>query len=146
MIKDLFFFFLSIKAVRYFFAAGIATLVDVLMYYVIYNFVLHQQPFEAWGWLVLKAPTFALICSYSSGLVTNFGISRIWVFTESELKGHHQFFRFILVALVVLVANYFFMYFLIRVLDWYPTVSRGISAITIGLFSFLAHKTFSFKI
>jgi putative flippase GtrA len=107
---------------------------------------LHQQSFEAGDWLVLKAPTFALICSYSSGLVTNFGISRLWVFTESELSGHHQFIRFILVALVVLIANYFFMYFLIRVLEWYPTIARGVSAITIGLFSFLAHKTFSFKI
>jgi putative flippase GtrA len=135
MIKDLFYFFLSLKAVRYFFAAGIATLVDVAVYYMVFNHVLHQQSFEAGDWLVLKAPTFALICSYSSGLVTNFGISRLWVFTESELSGHHQFIRFILVALVVLIANYFFMYFLIRVL-----------AITIGLFSFLAHKTFSFKI
>jgi putative flippase GtrA len=131
--------------VRYFFAAGIATLVDVFVYYLVFNHFLHQEPFTAGNWLVLKAPTFSLICSYSSGLVTNFGISRLWVFTESELSGHHQFLRFILVALIVLAANYFFMYFLIRVLDWYPTIARGVSAITIGLFSFLAHKTFSFK-
>jgi len=146
MIKDLFFFFLSIKAVRYFFAAGIATLVDVLVYYAVFNFVLHQRSLEIFEGLALKAPTLSLICSYSIGLVTNFGISRLWVFTESELSGKNQFMRFILVALIVLAANYFFMYFLIGVLNWYPTISRGISAITIGLFSFAAHKTFSFKI
>ena len=146
MLKDLFYFLMSMKAVRYFFAAGIATLVDVFVYFSVFNFVLHQKPFEALGLIVLKAPTFSLICSYSTGLVTNFAISRLWVFTGSELSGKNQFFRFILVALVVLIANYFFMYFLIRVLNWYPTIARGFSAITIGLFSFIAHKTFSFKL
>jgi len=48
--------------------------------------------------------------------------------------------------MVVLVANYFFMYFLINVLGWYPTLSRAVSAITIGVFSFVAHRVFSFKI
>ena len=145
MLLDVLRYLLSLKPVRYFFSAGIATVVDVLVYYLVYNFVLHQNELNVFGNLVFKAPTVALTCSYSCGLITNFSITKYFVFHESELKGRVQLFRFILVAMVVLIANYFFMYFLINILHWYPTLSRAVSAISIGIFSFVAHRFFSFR-
>ena len=118
----------------------------MLVYYLVYNHLLHQTELRVLDSMVFRAPTVALTCSYSCGLVTNFSITKYFVFHESELSGRIQLFRFILVAMVVLVANYFFMYFLINVLGWYPTLSRAVSAITIGVFSFVAHRVFSFKI
>jgi putative flippase GtrA len=38
------------------------------------------------------------------------------------------------------------MTFLIRELNWYPTLARTFSACSIGILSFLIHKSFSFKI
>jgi putative flippase GtrA len=146
MLLDVLYYLLGLKPVRYFFSAGIATVVDVLVYYLVYNHLLHQTELRVLDSMVFRAPTVALTCSYSCGLVTNFSITKYFVFHESELSGRIQLFRFILVAMVVLVANYFFMYFLINVLGWYPTLSRAVSAITIGVFSFVAHRVFSFKI
>jgi putative flippase GtrA len=146
MLADLIRYLLGLKPVRYFFSAGIATVVDVLVYYLVYNHALQQKELTVFDTIVFKAPTVALSCSYSCGLITNFSITKYFVFHESELAGRIQLFRFIMVALVVLVANYYFMYFLINILDWYPTLSRAVSAISIGLFSFVAHRFFSFRI
>ena len=134
------------KVLRYFFAAGFATVVDVFIYFVMLHFVLKKQDFALAAGYVVGAPSISLIVSYSCGLVTNFTITKYFVFAESELRSRTQFGRFVLVAAVVLVANYFFMNFLIKVVGIFPTPSRAISALTIGVFSFLAHKVFSFKV
>ena len=145
MFADLFRFFLTLKPVRYFITAGLATVVDVVVYYLVLNPVLKQEPVVIAPY-VLRASSIALVISYGSGLITNFTLTKVFVFSASELRTRFQLFRFVLVAGFVLVANYFFMHFLINTLSWYPTPSRAFSAITIGLFSFVAHRHFSFKI
>jgi len=134
------------KAIRYLFAAGIATVVDVTVYYSIFNYLLEKQNLQLTQSFIIGAPTVSLACSYSCGLVTNFLITKNFVFKESELRSRSQFIRFLIVAFVVLIANYYFMNFLIKSLDWYPTIARGFSAVSIGVFSFMSHKAFSFRI
>jgi putative flippase GtrA len=138
--------FLQSRVFKYFIAAGVATVVDVGLYYLCFNFAFDKQPVNLIGSFVLKATTASLIISYSCGLVTNFSISKFLVFTDSDMKTSSAFFRFVMVALFVLVLNYFFMNFLIHQLQWYPTISRAVSALSIGVLSFLFHKFFTFKV
>lgn len=133
------------KVVRYFFAAGTATLVDVSVYKFMLDVILHRKPVYLTEQLVLAAITVAICVSYSCGLITNFLITKYFVFRESEMKGRSQFGRFVLVAAVVFFANYLATKGLTDYLNWYPTIARAVSAITIGVFSFIAHKAFSFK-
>lgn len=134
------------RVVRYFFAAASATVVDVFVFWLVFNKILHQQNHDLFGIMVLKAPTLSLICGFSCGLLTNFTITKFFVFNQSEAKTRWQLFRFVLVAMIVLVCNYYFMWFLTAQLHWYATISRAVSAVTIGIFSFTAHKFFSFKL
>jgi putative flippase GtrA len=115
------------------------------MYFVTFHFVLHKQDLSIASGLVVGGTSIALVVSYTCGLVTNFIITKYFVFTESELKGRTQFTRFVLVAILVLFANYILMSFLIKGLHIFPTPARAISALSIGVFSFTAHKFFSFK-
>jgi len=134
------------KIVRYFFSAGIATVVDVTVYFVTFNYILQKQDLPFIDPLVITAPIGSLVVSYSCGLMTNFIITKYMVFTESDLRGRHQLLRYLQVAAIILVLNYFFMKFLIHILEWYPTISRIVSALTIGMLSFLFHKFYSFKV
>jgi putative flippase GtrA len=133
------------KVVRYFFSAGTATVVDVGVYFTTYNYVLRKTDIPFIGPLVLTAPMLSLVVSYSCGLVTNFVITRWLVFSESDLRKRDQLFRFIQVALFVLFLNYLFMKLLVQGLEWYPTISRITSALSIGVLSYLFHKNYSFK-
>ena len=134
------------RVVRYFFAAATATVVDVFVFWIVFNKILHQQDHNLFGMMVLKAPTLALICGFGCGLITNFLITKFFVFNQSEAKTRWQLLRFIMVAVIVLICNYYFMWFLTAQLNWYATISRAVSAVTIGIFSFTAHKFFSFKL
>ena len=133
------------KAFGYLIAAGTATIIDVLVYYLVLNKLLHKNDLVV-GSIVLGAPGVSLATSYSCGLITNFTITKLFVFTDSDLRTRHQFFRFVIVAIAVLFANYGFMKFLIDALGLYPTLSRAISALSIGVLSFMIHKAFSFQI
>jgi putative flippase GtrA len=137
---------LSNKIFRYFIAAGLATVVDVVVYFITYNFILSKRDFAITEIIVVSAPSISLVISFSCGLFTNFVISKYYVFTESNIRGRHQLMRYVMVALFILMLNYFFMSLLIRGLGWYPTIARVVSALTIGAASFVIHKVFSFKV
>ncbi len=138
--------FIQSKVVRYLLSAGVATLIDISVYFIAYNFIYHKQDIHLFNSFLVTAPTAALLLSYTAGLITNFLITKFLVFHESDLETHKQLFRYILVALVILALNYILMRFLIRTLEWYPTIARAFSAISIGVLSFIIHKTFSFRV
>ena len=136
---------LKLKVVRYFFTAAFATVVDVSVYYFAFHYLYRNHDINIFNLFVISAPAASLILSYTCGLVINFWISKHYVFKESDLRTHHQFFRFLMVALFVLGLNYLLMTFLIKHAHWYPTMARAFSAVSIGVISFIIHKTFSFR-
>ena len=133
------------KLFRYFISAGLATWVDITVYFLAYNYLYHKSDFSVFGLFTVSAATASLLLSYTMGLLTNFLITRYLVFNESELEFHKQLFRYVLVALLVLALNWLLMRILIRELDWWPTLARACSALGIGMLSFVVHKTFSFR-
>ncbi len=134
-----------LRVVRYFFTAITATSVDVFVYFLAYNYVIKKHDLHLSS-LTIGAPTVALMISFCFGLTTNFYLTRKFVFTESDLRVRHQLMRYTTVALGALVLNYFLMNFLIKEFQWYPTLARATAAVSIGVISFVVHKTFSFTI
>ncbi|KXK45983.1 MAG: phenylalanine 4-monooxygenase [Bacteroidetes bacterium OLB10] len=101
---------LNLKVVRYFFSAASATVVDVVIYFLAFNYIYHKEDIHL-PFYTFSAPTASLALSYTCGLITNFFLTKNLVFKESDLKGHHQFLRFVLVAIGVLFLNYVLMNF-----------------------------------
>ncbi|MFT6850627.1 MAG: putative flippase GtrA [Sphingobacteriales bacterium] len=145
MFRLLFRRFAEIKLIRYFFTAGMATVVDFATYFVFFQWVFKKENVPVFG-LVLSGPIAALVISYSVGLIVNFTLTKILVFNDSDLRTRTQFLRYLLVAFVTFWANYFVLKALIEYLDIYPTPSRMISAILVAFLSFSFHKVFTFKV
>lgn len=133
------------KMLRYFFTAGTATLADILIYHFMMHYVLKGNMIPT-RMLVISASSLSLIVSYTSGLIINFSLTKLIVFNESEMKTRHQFSRFVMVAIIVLAANYAALKLFVEVLMWNPTGSRAATALGIGLMSYVFHKKFTFKI
>lgn len=134
------------KLFRYFLSAGLATWVDVLTYFLVYNYLYKKTDIVITDGLVVASTTASLLMSYTAGLITNFTLTKWLVFKESELETHKQLFRYVLVALLILALNWMLMRVLIRNLEWYPTISRASSALLIGFLSFFIHRVFSFRV
>lgn len=131
--------------VRFFLSAGIAFIADILIYFITINYVEAQQNVMIFSYRA-EVHEFSLLVSYSCGVLINFLITKYAVFSESTVASRRQFFRFALIAFVGFFANYILLRFLIEYLNFYPTLARIISALSLGVASFYIHKFFTFKI
>jgi putative flippase GtrA len=134
---------LKFKSVRYIISGGLATAVDVFTYFVCQHVVFDKDT-TYFGFI--SGPIASLMVSYSCGFVTNFSISKFFVFKDSDLRTRHQLMRYLLVALVVFALNYFCMKVLLELLNLYPTLSRIISVCTVATISYLLHNRFTFRL
>ncbi len=133
------------KIVRYIISGGSATVVDITSYYISYNFVLQKQALVM-GNAIIGAHIAALCISYTLGLITNFMITKYFVFNESNIRGREQFIRYLASSVLIFVANYFMMKLLVEVVMLWPTFARILSAGIIAFLSFRLHKVFTFKV
>jgi putative flippase GtrA len=90
---------LQIKAFRFILSGGTATMVDVGTYFVCLHYIF-KSPFVAFGFTA-SVPVISLVVSYSIGFVTNFIISKFFVFKNSDLRTRIQLLRFFMVAVAV---------------------------------------------
>ena len=137
--------FIQSKVVKFFLSAGVATLVDVLIYFFIINYIVDHQRVYIYS-VSASAHTFTLVISYSCGVIVNFLLNKYAVFSESNVAGRKQFLRFALIAFIGFFANYGLLRLFVEVFDFYPTFSRITSALSLGIASFYIHKLFTFKV
>ncbi len=135
----------SNNVVRFFLSAGVATLVDVIVYFITINYFIKESRVQI-GNYSASDHNFALCISYSFGVVVNFLLTKYAVFNESELGGVKQFRRFALIAFLGFFANYGLLRLFVEVFGFYPTPSRIIAALSLGVASYYVHKLFTFKI
>lgn len=137
---------------RYLVSASTATLVDAsiyawLFYGVFEKKIVHLADFA------IGPHLFSITISFTVGLLTNFWLSKKIVFGESQLRTRTQLSRFLMVAGIVFVANWYMTNFMTLKLTELLTshtpslafVARGTSAIIIASISFFSHKFFSFE-
>jgi putative flippase GtrA len=141
----------KLKIFRFAVSGGTATIVDASAYAIFVH--LFGVPHAKVAHLEPKH----LVCyslSYLLGLLTNFLISKYYVFYESTLKFHVQFVRFFIVALIGYIANYYVLLLLTWIVPLiiqlpkaiFPTFVRIMAAGSVAVGSFLMHKFFSFNI
>jgi putative flippase GtrA len=129
---------------KYLIAAGSGMTVDLIAYTILYHFILFH----------LHIPSFVI--SFSLGLITNFLVSKFFVFSGSQLSTKTQFKRFFLISLVVFFANLGFMQLLYTQIPriseslprvpFYGGIVRLVAGGTIAIISFLSHKFLSFEV
>ncbi|SMO77813.1 GtrA family protein [Solitalea koreensis] len=133
------------KVVRFIISGGTATMVDIVVYFLTYNYLLYKQPVQFLG-SVISSHMAALCISFSAGFITNFLISKYFVFTGSDLRTRHQFFRYMMVSSVNFSANYFLLKLFVDFLHLFPTPARALSAVLVAGVSFFLNKYFAFRV
>ncbi len=121
---------ISRQFVGYLFTGGTATFVDVFVFSLLVKSGL---------WYVS-----ALCISWFFGLLTNFLLSRRFVFGVYWTNRLSQFAVFTVVGLISLLANLGLLQLLINELHWDATFARLVSAGCVAVLSFVGHKLYSF--
>ena len=137
---------------RYAACGGGNMVLDWVLYFVLYNFVIGHElvyiplPFVCdLSSLCLTPHVLTLLIVFPITLFTGFWLNKYVTFTQSSLRGYKQLWRYILIVIVNLLVNYFGLKLLVEVCGIYPTPSKMIVTIITVAISFFGQKYFSFK-
>jgi len=133
------------QVVRFILSAGTGFLVDIGMFSLLYHNWLTQKMYNIFTFPVRNYYV-SFSISFFLGVLTNFLITRYFVFSESKLPPYKQFFRFASVATLGYFANLALLTFFIQTLHTNPLVARPSSALTLFFLSYFVHKFFSFSL
>ncbi|MGB8193856.1 MAG: GtrA family protein [Chitinophagaceae bacterium] len=136
--------FINLQTFRYLACGGGNTLLDILLFFIAYNYILHKQNLEL-GAVVISPHIAAFIISFAISFPTGFWLMRSIVFTDSTLKGRVQLFRYFLLVAVCILLNYAFLKLFVEQWGIFPTPSKILTTIIVVSFSYLTQKHFTFK-
>ncbi len=136
--------YISCQVFRYAACGGATVLLDWILYFLVYNFVLDKQMLHL-KFVTLSPHIASLIIIFPITVLTGFLLQKYVTFTASLLRGHVQLFRYFLVVIANLLINYIGLKLLVDGLHFYPTPSKMIITVFTVIFSYLSQKKFTFK-
>ena len=136
--------FITLQTFRYAMCGCFNTTLDILIYFLAYNYVLHKEILHL-GFISFKPHIAAFIISFLISFPTGFMLMRHVVFPDSILHGRVQLFRYFLLVLICIILNYFFIRLFVEHFHLYPTVSKIITTAIVVSFSYMTQKNFTFK-
>ena len=134
-----------LQTFRYAVCGGSNMMLDIFLFYISFNFILHQQILHL-GFIALKPYNAALGMAFCVTFPLGFLLNKYIVFNSSYLRSHVQLFRYILIVGLNLFLNYAILNVLIQYLHFFPTMAKILATVLIVTFSYLSQKHFTFKV
>lgn len=136
--------FIPPEIFRYAVTGGLNTILDLLLYFVFYRFILDKQIVDL-GFVAISPHIAAFLMVFPITFLTGFILAKYVTFSASELKGRIQLFRYGLTVFGAIVLNYVFLKLFVEHFGWYATVSKGVTTVIVVIYSYIAQRYFSFK-
>jgi putative flippase GtrA len=136
---------ISVDTFRYMVSGGTTLATGIIAYYVIYNLVLHQKNIHL-SFVMITAPIAALVIETMITLTVGFMLNKYLIFTESNLKGRVQLFRYGSVVATNFLLNYALIKMLVEAFGFYPTIAKVVTSLLLAVFSYFSQKHFTFRV
>ncbi len=124
---------------------GANTVFDIFLYFITYHYILDKQIVHT-GLVAISPHIAAFMFVFPITFTSGFLLSKYITFTESNLRGRVQLFRYGLTVLGSIVLNYVLLKVFVEVVGLYPTLSKIITTIIVVGYSYVCQKYFTFKI
>jgi putative flippase GtrA len=122
----------DITVIKYFVFAGVATVVDLSILFILTEF------FSVY--YILSAGI-----AYSAGMLTNFTLNKFLTFENNDTQYAKQFSKFFIIALIGLGLNQLIIYLLVENFEIWYMFARVISLFIVFSWSYLGNKHFTFR-
>jgi putative flippase GtrA len=136
---------MGLQTFRYAASGGINTALGYIIFYIGFKFIFQEKPFDI-GFLVLESHSAALLLSFCFCFPFGFFLMKYVVFSDSNMKGRVQLFRYFMLYIFNLGLNYVLLRLFVESLHIYPTFAQVITTVILVLFSYIAQRNFTFKI
>jgi len=124
---------------------GAANLVfDWILYFIIFQFLLQKQMLDL-GFIVLGSHIATFAIKFPIVFMSGFLLQKYVTFTLSELRGHVQLYRYLIVVLINLFVNYIGLKVMVEIWNIYPSVANILVSSFTVLFSYFFQNHYTFK-
>ena len=135
---------MPLKTFRYAACGGGNTLLDILLFFVSYNYILHKQVLHILG-MSISPHIASFIISFCITFPIGFYLSRYVVFQETTVSKRTQLLKYFFVVFGCIILNYIFLKLFVEYCGWYPTLSKIVTTLFVVIFSYTTQKNFTFK-
>ncbi len=117
---------------------------SIVLYFCIYNYVLQQQMLPL-GIFTLSSHMAALVISFPISNFVGFLVQKYVTFTQSDLRGHVQLYRYFLIVFVNLGINTVVLKLLVDGFHFWTTPSQIVATLVCVFISYFSQKKFTFS-
>ena len=135
---------MNLQTFRYAVCGAANTTLGFIVFYISFKFIFFGENLDL-GFYVFTSYTVALVLSFCISFPFGFFLMKYVVFTDSNLRGRVQLFRYFLVYLINLALNYILLKITVEILHIYPTIAQMIDIVILVLLSYLFQKYFTFQ-
>jgi putative flippase GtrA len=136
---------MDLQTFRYAACGGGNTLLGLVLYFVSFKYILHEENLDL-GFYAFKPHIAALFISFFVNFCVGFFLMKFVVFSESNLKGRIQLFRYFFFYIVCLFLNYILLKLLVEYFHIYAIIAQVITTTIVIVFSYLVQKHFTFRV
>ena len=136
---------MNLQTFRYLASGGGNTVLGLMVYYISYKFIFFEKEFD-FSFYAFKEHIAALIASFLVTFPVGFFMAKYVVFSDSNMRGRVQLFRYLMVCLFNLALNYILLKIMVERFRIYPVIAQIITITIVIVFSYMAQRNFSFRI
>ena len=135
---------IPVETFRYAATGGFNTVLDIFLYFMVYNFVIDKHDLHFL--IITVSPHIgAFLIVFPVTFCTGFLLARYITFTESEIRGRVQLFRYMMSVAGAIFLNYIFLKLFVEYFDLWPTVARIVTTVIVVVYSYIVQRFFTFK-
>ena len=135
---------MNLQTFRYAASGGGNTLLGLTIYFISYKYIFFEKEFH-FSFYAFKGHIAALFISFCITFPIGFFMSKYVVFSDSNMKGRIQLFRYFMICLFNLALNYILLKIFVERFHIYPVLAQVLTIAIVVLFSYIAQRNFSFK-
>jgi len=136
---------MDLQTFRYAACGGGNTVLGLALYYVSFKFILREQNLDL-GFYAFKPYNVALFISFVVNFCVGFFLLKFVVFSESNIKGRIQLFRYFSFYIICLILNYWLLKLFVEYVHIYPTFAQVMTTVIVVVFSYFVQKHFTFRV
>ena len=136
--------FIPLEIFRYGVTGGANTVLDILLYFIFYRYVLEMQIVDM-GFIAISPHIAAFLIVFPITFTTGFLLAKYVTFSASELRGKVQLFRYGVTVAGAILLNYGLLKFFVEQLGWFATFSKIVTTVIVVIYSYVLQRYFSFK-
>lgn len=136
--------FMPEQTFRYAACGGGNTLLDITLFFISYNYILHREMVHT-PWLTVSPHIAAFLMSFIVTFPVGFFLSRYVVFEGSAVRKREQLPKYLVVVVGSILLNYFFLKMFVETFGMYATPAKICTTVFVVAFSYFSQKHFTFK-